>query len=54
MSKGIVKTSLAPWLTVSNGLAALSFYKKAFGAGELYHLDGPDGSIVSRLSVEGA
>jgi PhnB protein len=46
--------SITPWLSVSNGHAAIDFYKKAFDAFELYHLDAPDGGVVSRLSVQGA
>jgi PhnB protein len=32
----------------------VDFYKRAFGATEVFRLDGPDGSVVARLSVEGA
>lgn len=48
------RCSLAPWLSVRNGARALDFYKSAFGAIEVYHLDGPEGSIVARLSIDGA
>ena len=48
------KTSIAPWLSVRDGARALGFYKSAFGATETYHLDGPGGSVIVRLSVEGA
>jgi PhnB protein len=46
--------SLAPWLSVRNGAKAVDFYKSAFGAREVYHLDGPNATVVSRLSVDGA
>jgi PhnB protein len=48
-------TSIAPWLSVRKGASgeAVEFYKRAFGAKEVYHLEG-HGSIVSRLSVDGA
>lgn len=46
--------SIAPWLSVRNGAKAVEFYKSAFGAMEVYRLDGPEGSVVARLSVEGA
>jgi PhnB protein len=49
-----IRTSLAPWLSVRESAQAVEFYKKAFGAVETYHLDGPEGGVVSRLSVEGA
>jgi PhnB protein len=41
-------------LSVRNGARALEFYKAAFGAGELFRLDGEGGAVVARLSVEGA
>jgi PhnB protein len=41
-------------LSVRNGAKAVEFYKAAFGAGELFRLDAPDGAVVAQLSVEGA
>src|SRR5436190_2200668 len=49
-----VSYTIAPWLSVRNSGLAVEFYQKAFGATEVFHLDGDDGSVVSRLSVEGA
>ena len=46
--------TIAPWLSVSDGPRAISFYQSAFGAVEVYHLDDPGGGVVSRLSVGGA
>jgi PhnB protein len=46
--------SLAPMLSVRNGAAAVEFYRAAFGATEVYRVEDPGGSVVSRLSVEGA
>jgi AraC family transcriptional regulator len=46
--------SIAPWLTVGNSRKAVEFYKSAFGASEVYRLEGPDGDLVARLSVNGA
>ena len=44
-----------PWLSVRGGKRAVEFYKSAFGAVEVYHLEDPSGeSIVSRLSIDGA
>jgi len=43
--------SLAPWLTVADGHRAAKFYRAAFGAEEVYRLDGPEGSVVVRLAV---
>ena len=47
-------TSVAPWLSVRNSARAVDFYKSAFGATEVFRLEGPDGSVVARLSVDGA
>src|SRR5271169_6319064 len=49
-----VGCSIAPWLEVKSGARAIAFYKTAFGALEIYHIESPDGAVVSRLSVEGA
>ena len=49
-----VSTSIAPWLSVRNSTNAVDFYKLAFGAIEVYRLDVPDGTVVARLSVDGA
>jgi PhnB protein len=46
--------SIVPWLSVRKSAEALEFYKSAFGAVEIYRLDGPEDSIVARLSVNGA
>jgi len=48
-----VPTSIAPWLSVRNSGQAVEFYKAAFGAVEVYHLDAGD-SVIARLSVDGA
>jgi PhnB protein len=37
--------ALAPYLTVRDAAAALDFYRRAFGAEELFRLTGPDGKI---------
>jgi PhnB protein len=50
----VITYSITPWLSVSNGNAAIEFYQKAFDAIEVYHLDVPGGGVVSRLSVKGA
>lgn len=47
-------TSIAPWLSIPHNVGVVDFYKSAFGAIESYHLDVPDGGIVSKLSVDGA
>jgi len=48
------RCSIAPWLSVRGGSRAVAFYKSAFGAAEVFRLDGPDGTVVARLSVDGA
>jgi PhnB protein len=45
------KTSIAPMLSVRKGAKAIEFYKKAFGAGELFRIDDESGAVVARLSV---
>jgi PhnB protein len=49
-----VLPSIAPWLTVSQDVRAIEFYKSAFGATEVYRFDSPTGGSVVRLSVNGA
>lgn len=47
--------SVAPWLAVSDGAAAVGFYRDAFGAVESYRLEGGPGQVVvARLEVDGA
>ena len=41
-------------LSVRQGARAVEFYKSAFGAIEVYRMEDPGGSVVSRLSVDGA
>jgi PhnB protein len=43
--------SLAPWLSVRDSVRAVEFYKAAFGAIEVFRIDGGDNGIVARLSV---
>jgi PhnB protein len=46
--------SIAPMLSVRNGARAVEFYQAAFAAIEVFRVEAPDGSVVSRLSVDGA
>jgi PhnB protein len=48
------KTAIAPLLSVRKGASAIEFYKKAFGADELFRVDDDKGEVVARLSVNGA
>jgi len=52
--KATVRCTIAPWLSVRGSARAVEFYKEAFGATEAFRLDGPEGSVVARLSVDGA
>ena len=52
--KAAVRCTIAPWLSVRGSARAVEFYKAAFGATEAFRLDGPEGSVVARLSVDGA
>src|SRR6187397_897642 len=38
--------AITPSLTIRDCTAAIEFYKKAFGAAELYRLSGPDGKVM--------
>ena len=52
--KATVRCTIAPWLSVRGSAKAVEFYKAAFGATEAFRLDGPEWSVVARLSVDGA
>ena len=43
--------SITPYLLVPDGAAAIEFYKKAFGAIELYRMTGPDGKSVMHAEI---
>jgi len=47
-------TSISPMLSVRRGAAAVEFCKTAFGADVLYRIDASDGTVVARLSTDGA
>jgi PhnB protein len=47
-----VPTQVSPMLAVSDGNAAIAFYRAAFGAALLWHLDGAH--VVAGLSIDGA
>ncbi len=48
--------TMLPYLTVSDGAAAIEFYKKAFGAveHERHHMPGSAKVMNARLSIDGA
>lgn len=46
-------TAIAPLLSVREGITAIEFYKRAFGAEELYRVQ-DCGSVVAQLSIDGA
>jgi len=46
--------SIAPMLSVRRGAEAVAFYKKAFGAEELFKIEGGGGAVVAQLAVHGA
>jgi PhnB protein len=48
------KTVISPMLSVRRGAKAVEFYKAAFGAVEVFRLDGENGAVVAQLSVRGA
>ena len=52
-NSSVIKTSIAPWLTVNDGKKAVAFYAAAFNAVETYKLEDTSVFIV-RLNVNGA
>lgn len=38
--------SITPYIVVDGGARAIEFYKQAFGATELFRMDGPDGKVA--------
>lgn len=46
--------SIAPWLSVADGDAAVGFYRAAFGAAELERLEEAGRVVVARLAIGGA
>ena len=48
------RATITPVLTVGDAEAAVAFYRRAFGAEELYRNTYPDGRIVAELAVVGA
>jgi|SRR6516162_6307521 PhnB protein len=49
-----LRVSIAPWLSLRNGKRAVEFYKNAFGAIEVFRIDGENESVVARMSIDGA
>jgi PhnB protein len=50
----VQKTAIAPLLSVRRGVSAIDFYKRAFGADELFRVEDDNRAVVARLSVNGA
>ena len=46
--------SIVPWLTLRRSVEAVEFYKRAFGAVEVYRFQASEESVVARLSIHGA
>src|ERR1044071_4494129 len=53
-SAEVQSTTIAPMLSVRRGASAVEFYKRAFGANELFCIADDKGEVVARLSVDGA
>jgi PhnB protein len=50
-----VRTSIAPWLSVSRATEAVGYYRAAFGAVERYRLEDDAGEVaVAQLAIEDA
>jgi PhnB protein len=48
------RPQLAPMLAVRRGAEAVEFYKSAFGAGEEFRIESPDGAVVAQLVIGGS
>ncbi len=53
-SPALLKTAIAPLLSVRRGPSAIEFYQRALGAEELFRVTDDTGGVVARLSVDGA
>lgn len=51
MPEEMKKATVAPLLAVRRGIAAIEFYKTAFGAVEKFRTESPDGAVVAQLSI---
>jgi PhnB protein len=49
-----MRTSLTPLLSVRRGVSSIEFYKRAFGAAELFRIQNDNGEVVARMAVDGA
>jgi PhnB protein len=48
------KTTFVPVISIGSGVMDIEFYKKAFGALELWRINNPDGSVhVAAFSING-
>ena len=48
------KNTFVPVLSIGSGVTDIEFYKKAFGAKELWRISNPDGSVhVAAFSING-
>ncbi len=47
-------TQITTMLAVSDPVAAISFYKEAFGAEELWRIQGANGPVVAGMTIDGA
>ncbi|MCJ8009594.1 VOC family protein [Lederbergia wuyishanensis] len=47
-------TNIAPWLSVSDGAKGADFYKRGFGAKEVYRLGEGESVIICQLAIDGA
>jgi PhnB protein len=47
-------SSIEPWLTVPDSRKAVDFYVAAFGATEVYRMQGEEEDLVLKLSINGA
>jgi PhnB protein len=47
----MIRTTIAPFLSVRDGARAVEFYREAFGAEVLFRLEGDDGGVVAQMKL---
>jgi PhnB protein len=51
MSESTKQPTIAALLNVRRGVEAIEFYKRGFGAVEVFRTESPDGAVVAQLSI---
>ena len=54
LPEDVPATTIAPMLAVRRGAEAVAFYKRAFGARELFKIEDDGGAVLAQIAVDGA